>query len=383
MIYARAFYFMFFAAMACLIPFLTLYYQGLGLSGREIGFLTGIVPLITMFSASIWSMLSDASGKHRLAFLTAIVGTWFCVLLMSQVSTFLLLIPIVAVYAFFFAPIIPLVDNAVMAMLGERGGEYGRQRVWGAYGWGIAAAIIGLIIQRSGLQWSFIGFLTLWLVLLAIGTRLPMVVKSAGGKFWQELRSLLANRHWILFLAVALIEGMSLGIFLNFLFLYLEDMGASRTIMGLSLTAATVSEILVFLYSRKLLARWSAQFLLAVSMIFIVIRALAYVNMTAPWQVLFINLLHGPTFALLWTSGVAYANKMAPPGLGATAQGVFAGTVMGLGSAIGAFSGGFLYDAYGAVVAFQWAGMASLLALILFTWVNRRSFVRQLQPIKN
>jgi predicted MFS family arabinose efflux permease len=56
---------------------------------------------------------------------------------------------------------------------------------------------------------------------------------------------------------------------------------------------------------------------------------------------------------------------------------------MGLGSAIGAFSGGFLSDAYGAVVAFQWAGMASLLALILFTWVNRRSFVRQLKPIKN
>ena len=84
----------------------------------------------------------------------------------------------------------------------------------------------------------------------------------------------------------------------------------------------------------------------------------------------------------MWVSGVAYANKMAPPGLGATAQGVFAGTVMGLGPALGAFSGGILYDAYGAVVAFQWAGFASLLALVLFIAVNRRSFMRQMQVVK-
>ena len=228
MIAARAFYFVFFASVACLVPFLTLHYQDLGLSGREIGFLTGIVPLITMFSASIWSMISDATGKHRQLFLASIAGTWLSVVLMSQASTFVALIPIVAVYAFFIAPIIPLVDNAVMAMLGANSPEYGRQRVWGSYGWGIAGVIIGLIIQRSGLQWAFIGYLALWLVLLLVGARLPMVVKSAGGKFWQELRTLLANRNWILFLAVALFEGLSLGIFLNFLFLYLDDLGISR-----------------------------------------------------------------------------------------------------------------------------------------------------------
>lgn len=377
--YARAFYFVFFAAAACLVPFLSLYYQGLGLSGREIGFLAGIVPLITMFGASIWSMLSDATGKHRLLFLVSIGGVWVSVLLMLQASTFLQLIPVVILYALFFAPIIPLTDNSVMASLGSQGSEYGRIRVWGSYGWGIAAIFIGLITERYGLQWGFISFLTIWLLLLFIGSNLPMTVAAAGGKFWQELRILLSDRSWFLFLTVALIEGMSLGIFLSYLFLYLEEMGASRTIMGLSLTAATLSEIPIFLYSRRLLKRWNTQFLLALSLLFTVVRAFAYVNMTAPWQVLLISLLHGPTFALMWTSGVAYANKMAPPGLGATAQGVFSGTVMGLGSALGAFSGGLLYDAYGARVAFQWAGISSLLALVLFVWVNRRSFWMQMQ----
>jgi PPP family 3-phenylpropionic acid transporter len=380
MIVAKAFYFLFFGAMACLAPFLTLYYQDLGLSGREIGFLTGIVPLITMFGAALWGMIADATGRHRLLFLLAIIGTWCSVFLMTTAGSFLILIPIVVIYAFCFSPIIPLTDNSVIEQLGEeRRDEYGRQRVWGSYGWGLAGAAIGVIIAASGLQWAFIAFLAIFVPLFLVGTRLPMSPYKAGSHFWSELRELLSNRSWLLFLAVALIEGMSMGIFLNYLFLYLDALGASATIMGLTLTMATISEIPVFLYSQRLLARWSAPFLLAISMIFVVIRAFAYVGMTDPWQVLLISLLHGPTFALMWVAGVAYAAEIAPPGLGATAQGVFAGVVMGLGSALGAFSGGILYDASGPKSAFYFAGFAALAATAVFVFVNRSAFRRQIQ----
>jgi MFS family permease len=192
------------------------------------------------------------------------------------------------------------------------------------------------------------------------------------------LRVLLRNGRWLLFLAVALVEGMSLGIFLNYLFLYLAEMGASSIIMSWSLTLATVSEIPVFLYSRRLLARWGSPFVLMLSLAITVIRAFAYVFMTAPWQVLPISLLHGPSFAAMWAAGVAYADETAPLGLGSTAQGMFGSAVFGLGAALGAFSGGYLYDTVGAVATFQWAGWASLVALLLFVWMNRRSFVRQL-----
>jgi PPP family 3-phenylpropionic acid transporter len=377
--YSRAFYFVFFAALAGVVPYLALYYQDKGFSGREIGFLTGLVPLVTMVGASLWGMLSDATGRHRLLFAIALCGVWVSVFLMTQAESFNQFIPIVVVYAFFFSPIIPLTDNSVVAALGERSGEYGRIRVWGSYGWGLAALFVGVIIERYGLLWGFGCFMITWPILFFLGYRMPMSTKAARSRFWRELRILLAERHWILFLIVALIEGMSLGIFLSFLFLYLEDMGSSRAIMGLALTMATLSEIPVFLYSQRLFKRWNAPFLLAMSLFFTVVRSFAYVSMTAPWQVLLINLLHGPTFALMWAAGVAYANQLAPPGLGATAQGVFSGMVMGLGSALGAFSGGFLYDAYGAVATFWWAGAASLIAFFLFVWTNRHSFRQQLQ----
>ncbi|NKQ35864.1 MAG: MFS transporter, partial [Chloroflexi bacterium] len=320
---AKTFYFIFFAAAASLMPFLALYYQGLGLSGREIGLLAGIVPLATLISAAVWGAIADATHKHHLLLLAAIIGTAVSVYLMLEANTFILLIPVVTLYAFFLAPIIPLVDNSVLAALGARKDEYGRQRVWGSYGWGLAGAIIGFAIQRTGLNLVFYVYLVLFFILFFVAHRLPMSEKPISEPFWRGLRSLIANRHWLLFLAASLIAGMSLGIMLNYLFLLLEAMGASRTIMGLTLTFATISEIPIFLYSAKLLKRWDARFLLAVAMTAMVIRAFAYAGMTAPWQALIISLLHGLSFGLMWIAGVAYADKNAPAGLGATAQGVF------------------------------------------------------------
>lgn len=365
--------------MACFAPFIALYYQELGLSGRQIGLLTGIVPLITMFAASLWGMISDATGRHRLMFMLSLVGTWITVFLISQAGSFTMLIPLVILYALCFAPIVPLVDNAVIDALGkERRGEYGRVRVWGSYGWGLTGALIGGVIAARGLHWSFYAFLIIFMPLLYVATKIPMSPRAAGHAFWSDLRLLLGNRAWLLFLAVALVEGMSLGIFLNFLFIYMDEIGTSARIMGLTLTVATISEIPIFLNSRRLLARWSAPFLLALSLIFMVIRAFAYINLTEPWQLLLISLLHGPTFSLMWIAGVAYAAESAPPGLGATAQGVFGGLAMGLGPALGAFAGGLLYDAFGIESLFYFAGFASFLALVAFILINRTAFRAQL-----
>lgn len=375
MITIRAFYFIYYAAAASLIPFLALYYQGLGLTGREIGVLTGISPLMTLVGASVWSLLADLTQKHRALFFVGIGGAWGSVFLLSRFDTFALLIPAVVAYAFFLAPVMPLLDNSVMVLLGKENAGYGRYRVWGAYGWGVAAALTGWLLQNSELHWIFTIYLTLLLVLLLISTRLPIQQTSSQPNFWRGLGQLLTNRRWLLFLTVALVEGMSLSVFLNYLFLHLESMGASRLVMGLSLTIATISEIPIFLYSSRLLRR-GAPFLMAVSLGIMVVRAFAYASMTAPWQVLLISLLHGPTFSAMWSAGVAYANDTAVSGLSATAQGVFNGTVLGLGSALGAVVGGFLYDSSGAVVAFQWAGWATLAAFIIFVGVHRQSLIK-------
>lgn len=72
----------------------------------------------------------------------------------------------------------------------------------------------------------------------------------------------------------------------------------------------------------------------------------------SPWLVLPVELLHGLTFGLTWSAGVAKGASIAPPGLEATTQSAFQGLMFGLGHGIGGMVAGGLYQRYGAQVAF-------------------------------
>jgi hypothetical protein len=62
---------------------------------------------------------------------------------------------------------------------------------------------------------------------------------------------------------------------------------------------------------------------------------------------------------------VVYADKLAPPGLGATAQGLFTGVFFDVVAATGAFLGGILYEKVGLSWMYGWAGL-SILSVLLF-----------------
>ncbi|MEE8390594.1 MAG: major facilitator superfamily domain-containing protein 6 [Anaerolineae bacterium] len=371
MLLPKAFYFFYFAAMAALVPFLTLYYKQIGLSGRQIGLLAGIPPLLTLVSAPLWSGLADATQRHKLLLIMAIGGSAVVVLVMSLTTMVFWLIPIVVVYAFFMAPVIPLVDSSVVAMLGDRKDEYGKQRLWGAVGWGAAAPIAGSLIDRTGLQWAFYGYAILMFGCLVISSRLPIRQTDVGGQFWRGLRLLLVDRQWIIFLVAVLVGGLSLAINISCLFVYLDDLGADKTLMGLSLTVATISELPVWFFSNRLLERWGTRKLLAFSLLACAVQAFAYSLIRTPWLVLPIQLLHGPAFSAMWAAGVSYASEIAPEGMGATAQGLFSSVGMGLRAALGAFVGGLLYENLGAALMFRWGGVSALLGLFLFVLASR------------
>jgi len=366
-----AFYFFYYAAMAALFPFLVLHYAELGLSGRQIGLLAGIPPGLILVGASIWGAVADATQRHKQILSLAIVGTLAFVALLSSVAAFYYLIPVVACLAIFQAPIVPLVDNSVMEMLGERKDRYGKIRLWGAVGWGIAGPIAGHLVEQFGLQWSFHAYLALLAVCLLVAAYLPVAHVNIGGGFWSGLRTLISDRQWLLFLLIAFASGAGLAVVHHYLFLYMEDLEASRSTMGLALTVGTVSEMAVFYFSDRLLRRWGRRRLLIFSMLAGASRVAAYSVIESPGLVLAVQLLHGPSFALLWVAGVSYANALAPPGLGATAQGLFLGVNFGLGGAAGALAGGALYESVGPMLMYRWAGVWLVAGAAAFAVASR------------
>lgn len=369
---AKGFYFFFFAALAALAPFLVLYYEDLGLNGRQIGVLSALPPLVTLFAASIWGALADTTRQHQRLLVLAVGMIIVMMFILSQTTQFLGLVIVVLVYAFFWAPIIPLVDNTTLELLGEQRDRYGRVRLWGAIGWGLSGPIAGLIIEDQGLRWAFYIFMALMAVCWFITMRLPVQGIRVPARLGDGMQQLLRNREWALFLLVMYLAGFGSSVVHVFLFLYLEQLSATNFMMGLALTSATLSELVVFFYADRMLRSWGTRRTLIIAVLALAFRLVLYSFITLPWLALVVQLLHGLTFAAMWAAAVAYAHQIAPPGLGATAQGMFNSVSSGLGAASGAFVGGLLYDAIGVMNTFRWLGVLVAGGLLLFVLLSRR-----------
>jgi MFS family permease len=363
---------LYYAASATLLPFLTVYYQDLGLTGTRIGILASLPPLLGLVSAPVWGVVSDSMQQRKLSLLVAIGGAILLALALSVVRGFAWLVLVVILFSFFFSPIMPLVDTTTMSLLGGQKERYGRLRLWGAVGWGVAAPAVGWLIETDSATWSFWGYAALMGLGFLIALRVPETGRiDAAAR--SALGISLTSPGWFLFLIIAFAGGMCLSMISNFLFLFLRQLGADGFSLGLTLTIATLSELPVLFFSNRLLARWNEGQLLGAALMLFAIRALAYSFIAIPWLAVPIQLLHGPTFSLMWIAGVSYADSIAPTGLQATAQGLFSGVMLGIGAAAGAFLGGLLYEHVGLVMLFRLAALISLVGIGFVPLVEKKS----------
>ena len=378
--YAKAFYCFFFAALASLMPYLPLYYRGLGLSETEIGLLLGVSPLVVIVAAALWGSLCDVTQRHRPILLFVILGCIASVLGIRSSVSFLGLLPVVMLFAFFKAPINPVIDNAVMTRLGDRSEHYGKIRFWGAIGWGLCSPAIGYAVQHWGIDLSFDGYILFMVACFVVTLRIPMGAPRMGRGILKGLTVLLRNFEWTLFLLLVLFAGIGMAVVHSYLFLFMKDIGAGEGLMGIALTVSTGSEVVVFLISHRLLRRLGTFRLLIVSMAANVVRLFAYSIVSSPLWVLAIQPLHGIAFAGLLTASVTFVNRAAPAGMGATAQGILASVTWGFGAAIGSLGGGALFELVGPFLMFRLTGglMMVVMAVIYF-WIRRTGATQRLR----
>ena len=360
-----------YAAASVVLPFMALYYEEMGLSGAQMGLLAGIPPVMTMLGASVWGGLSDATRKYKQVFLLVIVGAMAAVLMIPLANSFLWLSLVIAVHAFCFMSLLPLIDNSALGILGPRSNKYGQIRLWGSIGWGVGAPLIGPLVERFGLNWTFYSHAALMVVGVLIALRLPVAQKRSDGGFGQGLKKLLRDQRWYLFILIIFVAGFGDAIIRNFSFLYFKELGAGSTLMGLSLTIGTFSELVVLALSGILLQRLGIRTLMIISVATQALRLLGWSMIGDPYVALSLQLLNGLAFGALWMAGVAYAKEIAPEGMGATAQGLLSGVYFGFASVVGAMLGGVWYEQLGSWGMYRWGGVVMVVGLVVFVLASQ------------
>ena len=375
-IWPFTFYFLYFAAISSLLPFLVLFYQGLEFRGTQIGLLTGIPPLITLFATPFWTGLADSRHWHKFVMGLGIVITVLVILLLPTATSFIVVFGLIILFNTFISPVPSLADSATINMLGEQRPLYGRIRLGGTIGWGVFAPIAGALVDNYGLKIGFWSFSALMLMNLFVSQRFVHVSHEPGEPNQGGIRVLLTSRRWIHFLFLAFLGGIGAFSAASYLFPYMAELGASESMMGIASSVATLTEIPVFFFGNRLVKRFGPYGLLLLALSMFGIRSVLYGLVSTPFMVLIVQLFGGTIFPLLWVAGVSYADENAPGNLKSSAQGLFGATMFGFGSAVTGFAGGLLLESIGG------RGMFLVFGIVIFVGILIAEGFRRLFPDK-
>jgi MFS transporter, PPP family, 3-phenylpropionic acid transporter len=365
-----SFNFIFFAGMASIIPYFVLYYQRLGFSGMQISLLAGLPPLVTLFFSPFWTNLADRTGRHKLIMSMGVAMVIAADLFFPALTTFSVVLLVVMLLNIFISPVSPLADSATMHMLTGQRDMYGRIRIGGTIGWGVASPIAGALIAKYGLNmgfWSCAALFVLLLVLIQGFTfGKPEPAETRG-----SLRDLLSQPHWIYFMIYAFFGGMMLSSSSNYLSPYMLELGGTEFHVGMINLVAALSELPAFFFGNHLLRQFGSHRLMILALVITGIRSFLFALSPTPVFAILANVVNGLTFAAMWTAGVAYADEHSPAGLKATGQGMLGAMTFGIGSAVGGFLGGFLLESIGGRGLFLVFGVILVVGVAIVSLLER------------
>lgn len=318
------------------------------------GFITSI-PIVSFFASIAWSSLAQRTGKYKeiivcVVAMYSISFTSFQVLVKVMIDQeiwkrFVVVAIIYGSMSVLSSALFPLLDHKIYTKLVKdsrfSAELFGRQRLWGTVGQGVAGFMAGMGIKQYGYSALFslsAVASALFVVLVIVGfeggsqeiqEKGDDDVKDEKNKItWTVAMKKLMHLQFISFLLVVLVASYARAIVGNYLVRYLNvclniDAGAS----GILILMRTVPEILCLYFSKNVLRNFGVNSTLLFAQLAGLIRVTTYAWLpaNAKWVPFLVESLRGVNNAFLMTSGVRLAHELAPLEAQTVAQGFFHG----------------------------------------------------------
>jgi MFS_1 like family len=398
--------------------------QDAGLSEAQIGICLALQTVLSSICSAGSGSFADAYEKRHPGKGRALVlmgGTVVCTL------AFLLqaipwgeswLIAMRCIYAAASSWIHPVLDGLALDFLARTPGsdksQYGKERLYGAVWWAITNLIMGPSLDYLGFSILYPYAIVACIILLAslalfirdqmrflsfqpVATEEADKLETAAETglpppglqrrkshlveegedlnnlpFRQLMRLICGTGFAVAFLTAVFALSIGTAVVESLIFLYFEVLGSTYTLCAWTVVLTVIFEIPIFHVAPQLLEKFGTTNLLLLACFCYMTRVVGYslIPQGQPWLVLFLEPLHGVTYACGSLSGTEFVAQLVPRGYDASGQG-FLYALRGFGSIIGLLFGGFgeellgartTYRLLAAVVAFGFAvlGMASL-----------------------
>jgi MFS transporter, PPP family, 3-phenylpropionic acid transporter len=347
-------YLLYYASLGAVMPYLPVYFQSLGMTDSHMGNLGAITPAVTFLVSPMWGYLTDSTGKLKEVLLfTFVTSVAFRVSMIAKQS-FSYIVFIMVLTSIVNAPVRTLLDSSVLNLLDDKR-EYGKQRLWGQWGFGLGSFSIGQILAKFNLDYkaAFVMHAVVSVPTLLIMLQFkPRKMPQEPPRFKEGLQVLSRDRDAVAFFALVCAIGISSGVIENFAYKRLRELGADNRVLGRSRLVSSIAGVPMFWMSGSLIRHVNVQTVLLISMVSYILRFVNYAAISNPWHAMPAEALRGITFAGMWAASTAHAHKIAPPGLATTMLGFLQGTYGGVGQSLGSLIGGGLSARFGTAWAF-------------------------------
>jgi PPP family 3-phenylpropionic acid transporter len=370
-------YFVLFGSVAAYFPYISVFFQSIGLSLPEIGLLGALSAGVALVAAPIWGAIVDRARDVRGAI--AVAGLWAAVAAAWLAVT---REPILVGVALAFlsvgtAGLGPMLDSRTIEVVGSDRDRFGRARAWGSLGFMIVALAVGVLIGRTGPQGLFL-VLAPGLLLTSVAAWVLLGRPVDGGpvrramtsSFGAGLAGLVRDTPLLVFFVGSVLLWTAVSAVHTFLSIHLVQLGADSTVVGLVWTPGALIEVPLMLAFPAIARRIGAERLLVLGGLAFALRAALWALTAEPLLFIAFAPLGGIGYGLFYVGTVTYVSRAVPPTVQATAQGVFSGTAFSIGTIVGSITGGQLAAALTIPGMFGVSAAATTAATIIVLWAT-------------
>jgi len=265
-----------------------------------------------------------------------------------------------------------MMDASAICLIKKHKGELGKQRLCGVVGSSIFGFLSGWMIEwladggaKNYAVTFYFADILLFLVVLCF-FYLEVEVEKSDGDFFRDVFKLIRLVHIDIFMMMMLLLGTCWGFLEAFLFVFLIELQASSTMLGITVTLGAVVG-LPFLYISDIIVKKTGRIVLLLGGFFVyAMRFIGYSFITNPWLSLPFEALEAVTVHLMGISMSLFCASAAPPGLLATLHGMAGSVHYSIGRGVGSFVGGYLISLYGTRNTFRIFGIGATASGIIF-----------------
>lgn len=286
------------------------------------------------------------------------------------------------------AILVSLLEAVALTMVHQHNGDYGREKMCGLIAVGIFSPLSGYLMDTgvgtfgtSNYAPAFYVFDGLMLVTAAVTLALPIEVQVQRKSLMNNMSQLIRTSELSVLLLLMTLLGTFWGYLKTFVYVYLEDLGASWLLIGLTVTIGIIPS-LPFLYKSAAVVQYCGHhYLIMLAFLGYCIRFTGFSYISNPWWALLLESLELFTLNLMNVSAATLAYKLAPKTFVATAQALVWVSHFNIGRCLGTFIGGYLLDKYGNVTVFQSAAVAAAICAVIY--LSLHQFIKYRNGRKN